>query len=444
LTSSRAHLFLSLFLIGIVLCLGWLTHRFESHLDLTANARHSLSATTEKVLNNLADPLEIIAVTGPDRTQREAITSLIDRIKDIKPDTELVFLNPDTDPAAIRELNASAGGELILRSGGRETRLKNLAERQLSNSLRQLNRQQDRKISFITGHEERSPTTLANDGWKTVADRLSAIGLVSREHSLVSEPTISLDIDLVVIAAPRRPYFPGEIASLNNYMNQGGNLLWLIEPYRESAAQNNLNYLSEYLGVEAVPGTVIDTASQGLVADSADFVVLNRFPVHPVTAILNSPILLPQVAALAVTPLAGQTALPLLQTEESSWTETGALAGAIAFDENSSEVAGPLLLGVSIERRLAQGTQRFAIIGDADFASSQFIDNGGNQAFTEALLLWLTGDSETLEFITQPAQDATLELDNRSIIVLSGLYLAVIPFVFLVLAILVRWIRGRA
>jgi len=229
LTSSRAHLFLSLFLIGIILCLGWLTHRFEFQRDLTANARHSLSTTTEKVLNNLTDPLEIIAVTGPDRTQREAIASLIERIKDIKPDTELVFLNPDTNPAAIRELNASVGGELILRSGGREARLKNLAERQLSNSLRQLNRQQDRRISFITGHEERSPTRLANDGWNTIAGRLSAIGLVSREHSLVSEPTIDPDIDLVVIAAPRRPYFPGEIASINNYLNQGGNLLWLIE-----------------------------------------------------------------------------------------------------------------------------------------------------------------------------------------------------------------------
>jgi len=444
LKSSRAHLFLSLFLVGIVLCLGWLTHRFETHLDLTANARHSLSATTEKVLGNLTDPLEIIAVTGPDKTQREAITSLIDRIKDIKPDTELVFLNPDTNPAAIRELNASAAGELILRSGGRETRLKNLAERQLTNSLRQLSRQQDRKISFITGHEERSPTNLANHDWKTVTDRLSAIGLVSREHSLVSEPTIDPEIDLVVIAAPRRPYFPGEIASLNNYLNQGGNLLWLIEPGSDIIAKNNLTYLADYLGVESIPGTVIDTASQGLASDSVDFVVLNRFPVHPVTAILNSPVLLPQVAALAVTPLAGQTALPLLQTEESSWTETGAMAGAIAFDENSSEVAGPLLLGVSIERRLAQGNQRFAILGDADFAASQFIDNGANQAFTEALFLWLTGDGETLAFITQPAPDATLQLDNRSIIVLSGLYLAAIPILFFVLAILVRWIRHRA
>jgi hypothetical protein len=189
---------------------------------------------------------------------------------------------------------------------------------------------------------------------------------------------------------------------------------------------------------------VIDTNSQALAADSPDFVLLDRFPTHPVTQTLVSPVLLPQAAALAVTPLAGQTTLPLLQTPTSSWTETGTLSGAISFDENTVEVAGPLLLGVTIERQLTQGTQRVAVIGDADFGSSQFIDNGGNQNFIEALMLWLTGEFNALEFGTQSAIDSTLTLSNNSIVLLSAVYLAGLPLLLLSTAILVRWRRRRS
>lgn len=440
--SSRVHLILSILLVCISLCLGWLSQRYSRALDLTANDRHSLSESSKSVLAALHGPIEIIAVVGPDAQQRSAISELVSRLQSEKSDITLEFVNPETNPAAVRELEAENGGALILRSGGRESRLKSLSERSLSNGLRQLNRDQDRRIAFITGHEERSPTKISNFDWSTVATRLSAIGLVSEEHSLVSDPVLGNDIDLVVIAAPRRPYFPGEIASLNRYLSQGGNLLWLSELNEASSTGPNLQFLSDYLGVDTLPGKVIDKASQEVLADSPSFVLLTRFPNHPVNTLLNNPILLPQASALAVTPLAGQTILPLLQTAEASWTELGELSGAVAFDDNTAEIAGPLLLGVSIERETPTSVQRIAVIGDADFASSQFVDNGDNQAFTESLMLWLTGESDSLEFVTQSAPDTVLTLDNRSIITLSAVYLAGIPLLLLLVGIVVRW-RNR-
>ena len=167
-----------------------------------------------------------------------------------------------------------------------------------------------------------------NDDWQVVSERLASIGLVSREQSLVSEPYLDDSIDLLVIAAPTQPYFPGELASLDSYLQRGGNLLWLTETTSGDAAGPDLSLLSNNLGVDVLPGTVIDTASQALAADSPDFVLLDRFPVHPVTSTLASPLLFPQAKALSVTPLAGQIIEPLLQTPESSWTETGSLTDA--------------------------------------------------------------------------------------------------------------------
>lgn len=442
--SSSLHTVLSLLIVGIVLVLGWFTQRFNTTVDITANNRHSLAPATELLLQSLNTPVDLIAVLGPDPQQRSGVEALVTRFQAFKPDINLRFVNPETDPAQARALNAAPGGELILRTGEREQRLQTLSERSLVDSLQQLSRDGDRDIVFITGHEERSPIQVGNDDWSIMSERLVNIGLVAREQSLVSEPYLNDDIDLVVIAAPKRPYFPGELASLDSYLNRGGNLLWLTERATTSEAGPDLSLLSNTLGVDILPGTVIDTASQALAADSPDFVLLDRFPVHPVTLNLASPVLLPQASALAITPLAGQIVEPLLQTPESSWTETGPLAGAIQFDENTSEVSGPLLLGVTIERTLAKGTQRFAVIGDADFAASQFLGNGANQSFMEALALWLTGDADELSFITQRAPDSELSLDNRAVIALSVVYLAALPLLLLLVAGIVRWRRKRS
>jgi hypothetical protein len=431
-------------LLGIILSLGWLFQRYNIAFDITANNRHSLTSTTHKVLESVTAPVELIAVLGPDKAQREGVKSLIARFQTIKPDLNLRFVNPETDPATARALKAAPGGELILRTEDREQRLQNLSERSLINSLRQLTQDGDQDIVFITGHDERSPVRETNDDWSIMAQRLASVGLVSREVSLVSEPYLADNIALLVIAAPKRTYFPGEIASINDYLSRGGNLLWLSEVASGNVAGPNLQIIADNLGVTTLPGIVIDTASQALDAASPDFVLLDRFPEHPITSVLSNAVLLPQASALAVTPLAGQTTLPLLQTPESSWTETAELSGAIAFDSNTTEVAGPLLLGITIERELPGTTQRFAVIGDADLGASQFVGNGGNQAFLETLFLWLTGDVDAIEFVTQRAPDSEVTLSNNAIIGLTAVYLAGIPIALLLTAVLVRWQRRRA
>jgi len=279
--------------------------------------------------------------------------------------------------------------------------------------------------------------------WARLGERLASIGLNSEDLSLVTNPRIGDDVDVLVIADPRRPYFPGEIAGLLEYINQGGSLLWVTEIGVTRQSGSGLQALSLELGAEPMPGIIIDTASQAANTGSASFVILNSFAQHPVTQGLNSPVLLPQAKALAITPLAGQTLLPLLQTPEASWTETGALEGAIQFDENSDEQSGPLVVGVTIEREIKGKQQRIAVIGDADFASDQFIGNGGNLAFSESLLLWLSGETDALTFVTLPAPDANLNLSSRSIVMISVALLFVLPALLFIVAGIAVWRRRR-
>jgi len=375
--STRIHLLLSVATLLIVLTLGWFAERFSVGFDLTANDRHSLTEGTRATLESLDASVEILAVLGPEPAVREAVTDLVARYQSIKPDVNLSFLNPDTDPARARELNAAPGGELIITGGGREQRLNSLDERSLTGALRQIGREGTKRLAFVTGHRERSPNASTNHDWLLITQRLAAIGFESSELSFVTTPVVPEDVDVLVVAAPLDPWFPGEIASLIEHVRRGGNLLWLLEtsthgevpdtatentsgtgPVLASAVETGpgLSLLATELGVETLPGRVIDTASQSLDLDTPDFVVLSAFPDHPVTASLRSALLLPQVRALNVTPLAGQTTLPLLASPESSWTESGALQGEVRFIICLFGIPVVLLLLALVARiRMARG-----------------------------------------------------------------------------------------
>jgi len=440
---AAQHIPLAALIIGIALALIWISGRTNVDADLTANNRHALSEQTVSAIKALQGPVDITAVIGPSANQRGTLTELVSRYQAHNPLINLLFVNPETDPERVRQLNADASGELIVTGMGREQRLQAVSERTLTGALRQLNREGERKLAYIIGHEERSAIEPASGNWTTLSSRLNSIGLNSEELSLVTHPRIGDDVDVLVIADPRRPYFPGEIAGLLEYINLGGSLLWVTETDLNRKTGSGLSALGLELGIDLLPGTIIDTASQAANDGAVSFVILNSFSQHPVTQGLTSPVLLPQAKALAVTPLAGQTLLPLLQTPESSWTETGALQGAIQFDDGGDERQGPLVVGVTIEREINGKQQRIAVLGDADFASDQFIGNGANLGFAESLMLWLSGESDALAFVTMPAPDASLVLSQRSIIVLSLGLLLVLPAALFLIAGITAWRRRR-
>ena len=97
--SSRLHVLLSLFVVLVVLILGWFSQRFTTSIDVTANQRHSLAPATTTLLRSLKEPVELIAVLAADPQTRRSVQTLVARFQEFKPDLSLQFINPETDPA---------------------------------------------------------------------------------------------------------------------------------------------------------------------------------------------------------------------------------------------------------------------------------------------------------------------------------------------------------
>ncbi len=428
---------------GIIGMLAWLSTQYSIQFDWTAGARNTVSEDTRALLDTLNEPVAITAYVGIDDLLRQQIRDLVGSYQRFKPDMTLEFINPDTVPEQLRELGITQGGAIVIGYRGASEHIQALGEQHLTNALLRLSRQEQRWVVFVTGHGERPPGGDTNFGMGTFGAELERKGL----HVQVVNPAdtaIPSNTSLLVLASPRVALLPGEVAAIQDYVERGGNLLWLSEP----GALPGLQPLIEQLGLLQLPGKVVDANSASFGVENPAFVVVTGYPNHPVTREMGMLTVYPEAAAIETNDQTAWEVQPLLTTLERSWTETGALEGEIRYDPDSDERAGPLDIGVALTRAKPGGNedeqQRVAVIGDGDFLSNTYLGNGGNLDFGQNLVLWLSHDDAFIDIRVRSAPDTTLVLNNTSIAMIGIGFLIGLPAMLLLGGLVIWWRRRRA
>jgi ABC-type uncharacterized transport system involved in gliding motility auxiliary subunit len=427
-------------LLGAVSLGAWLSaqHRWQS--DWTAAARNTLSESSQQVLNQMPEPINLTVYLGQADATRQAIVDLVARYQRHKSDISLEFINPETSPSSARELGISSGGEMIISYQGREQRLQNLSENTLTNALQRLLRSRERWVVFLSGHGERNPNGKANHDLEQFAAQLRQRGLQVRALNLVATPKVPDNTDLLVIAGPQVAYLPGEVAELRAYLSAGGNLLWLTDPN----TRPGLDALWADIALQRLPGVVVDAATQLLQVPTPDFALVTDYPAHPITQDFVTMTLFPQAAGLEVGESGIWQVTPLLQTLSRSWTETGTITGEVRFDEDSDERVGPIVLGVTLERRQAgSGEQRIVVVGDGDFLSNAYLGNGGNLELGVNMINWLNGEDELVKVERARARDVSLALSQTASALIGLGFLLFLPLALLAGGFTLWWRRRR-
>ncbi len=437
--------FVVLFL-GIVGSLAWLSSRYVHQADWTAGGRNTLTADSRKLLEGMEGPIRITAFARENEALRKPISDLIGRYQRVKDDIELSFVNPDTDPEQVRELGISLDGELLIRYQGRSEKIQQLSEQPITNALQRMARQGERWILFLAGHGERDPLGEANHDLGNFGRELQRKGLKVQTINLTLTPTIPDNTHLLVLASPQVPLLAGEVKLIRDYLNQGGNLLWLAEP----EGLQGLEPIAEDLGMELLPGRMVDATTQLFGINDPAFVLIPEYPLHPATRDLDSLTLFPEVAALEAQTEAPWQVDPLLTTLERTWTEVGPLEGDIQYDADTDERAGPLDIGLVFTRELdMQGDalenrqQRIVVIGDGDFLSNAFLGNGANLSLGLNLIHWLGHDDAFIAIRARSAPDTQLTLSPTAQAIIAFGFLFVLPGLLL-LSGLGIWLRRRA
>jgi ABC-type uncharacterized transport system involved in gliding motility auxiliary subunit len=311
---------------------------------------------------------------------------------------------------------------------GRSKKLNFIDESSLTNALLQLANADERWISFLSGHGERTPDGIANFDLGQFGKDLARRKIKAQTLNLATLPAIPDNSALLVVTAPAVPLLAGELELIKRYIQQGGNLLILTDP-----GNHNLDDLLKVFGLHQLPGTLVDTKSKLYGINDPSFVLASDYAPHPITQGFQTITVYPVTAALQIDEETDFASVELLKSAKDSWTEAGPIAGKISFDADGDEKQGPLVFAYALTRTLTGSgqvkpvEQRIVVVGDGDFLSNAYLGNVGNLDMGLRMINWLIHDDRFINIPAKVATDKSLQLSQMSVGIIGFGFLVVIP-----------------
>jgi len=462
-------------LAGILIVVNVILFRYCGRpIDMTREGTYTLSSLTVNQLSTLDRPVTFTMVFGNGARairQLERVRQLLDSYKVVNPQMiTLATRDPYSDPSALDEL-AKQVPELELRQGGGVVvieygrgdaaqylivRNQDLfqpipldparggldhyasaftGEDEITSALIRMREGKKSKVAFTTMHGELATSDLNPRGtgigyWKA---RLNKVGCDVIDLNLADE--IPSDLSLLVVAGPRTPFNPDEVARLQAYTDRGGPILLLLGNTEPTGLDDFIKSFNLAIG----KGIAIDQRYNLQRNPALVFALTQPGVKHPILDPLgaNRAVLVPAAAPLQVIGGPGSAGIqpgapaaapvnpelvpvPILWTSGSSWAETAPKASPLRMDRNVDK-PGPLLVGVAVaERPPARGAPggegggkpRLVLFSCPAIAVNWVQEN--EQTNLDILMnaaSWLRGRPDTQGIIPNPHVALTLSVD---------------------------------
>ncbi len=441
-THLQARLQNTIFMVLLFIIMGliaWLSIRYEIQADWTVNNRHTLSEASKKILAELTEPIKITVYVTKDNELRTAVRELIARYQRQADNITLHFVDPFYAPNEARQQDIQNKGEVRIQYKDRTEHLQFLSEQELTSALQRLLRP-PRLAVFLEGHGERSPTQSENHDLSEWAKALKNIGVNVQTLNFGEVPAVPAETDVLVIASARHKFLPGEITLIADYIDKGGNLLWLIDP--ETPLHNlKLETIANKFGLTIQLGIIVDPISQLFVNNPAVVsITTTGYAEHPVTSRIEQEVLtlFPHASGLIVAPSEdeGWEEMALLTTNQQTWSETET-EGTVEFNEET-DIEGPLNIAFALVRDKAEPVDNSEVHDDSEAHEEHEVESDDaktenenqnsaadkeNDAKIESDIQDSVADIETIEMDDAHLHDDTYE-EQRSIIVGDGDFLS--------------------
>lgn len=425
-----------------------LAHHYRYQADWTFGNRNTLSESTQQLLQNLQQPLQFVAYVADRGSIEQDLKRHVEKYKRFKTDTELVIVNPELAPERAKKDGIQHQGQVLVRVGNRQEVIDTLAEQTVANVLQRLARDGQREVIFLEGHKERQPLATNSAGMSTLTQALQAKGFHFQPHHLLRSTTIPDNTQFLVIASPQVEVTEGEVDIIKQYLQQGGNLLWLHEP----GSLYGLGALEVLLGIMINEGTVVDSNEalrKALGIKHPAVVPVIDYNGAEIARGMDTHTLFPLATSLERD---GQVEndweyQDFLLTLPSAWLEVDELKGNVVYEPSEGDISGPLSLGMTMTRSVKKTNgkvkqQRVVVVGDSDFMLNAFIGQVGNLSLSTAIFNWLANDDNLVAITATGAPDTRLALSASWLYGLGLLFLFIMPSLLLLLGIGI-WLRRR-
>lgn len=440
--------FVVLFLV-LVFLLGFLSYQYHAGRDVTQGGRNTLTEGSANVLKQMQGPINITAYVVKDNDTRKYINKFVERYQRVKPDISLSFVSPTEEPKATQEAGVKAEIELVVEYNKRSEHIippQAFIEQDMTNLLVRLSRTNQNAIMFLDGHGERSLIGIKNHDIGDFGKHLENKGFKLANPDLLIAQAVPNNGAMLVIASPQVDVTEVEVKKIRDYLDAGGNLLWLID---DETNLHGLQPIAEYLGIQLTPGMVVDLSAKRYGAD-AKVAFANQYGEHAITKNFMLRTLFPEARMVHAEGSYdnGWKVSNLVEVAPNGWLETGKVDDNVSFD-NKKDLPGPINIAVALDRKYGDKGQRVVVVGNGNFLSNTFLNNGGNLDLGVNIVNWLAGDDKLITIQPKPLKDVNIQIPGQGWASLLAQFVflgfsRVLPVALIVIGMVIWWRRRKA
>jgi len=443
--------FFVIIFIALIILLGFLSKQYTHTTDITQANRSVLTKGSIEILKNMQGPVNLTVFATNDNvsqndTFRQSMINFVQKYQREKPDITIKFINPTEEPKLAQDLGIRTDGEVIVEYNKRtEHIVPPFAEQELTNLLVRLSRTNEKPIMYLDGHGEKNLLGLKNNDLGEFGKQLEKRGFKFSNPDLTVLTDIPKEGSMFVVASPQVPVTEVEAQKIVNYLDNGGNLLWLLD---DSNLQG-LEDVAKYIGLEVSQTKVVDPGSLQF-GGNEDMTFALAYGNHPITQnfMLRTQFMNAHEVNAVGTYENGWEVSSLIEVGATGWlpSNTKPLRDKLIFD-GSIDKAGPINIAVALNRKYGEKGQRVVVVGNASFLSNYYITSGGNLDLGINMVNWLVGDDSLITIQPSPLKDVnvTIPSDAKSVFVawtVFHMFQYFIPIGLFILGFLF-WFRRR-
>ncbi|WP_373528496.1 GldG family protein [Nostoc sp.] len=343
----------TLAVLAILGLINFLGTRYHLRADLTETQLFTLAPQSRELVRVLP---QLVKVWVFDINQNPQDRELLENYQRQSSKFKFEYIDPQTRPGIAEKFGVKDYGEVYLESGDKRQLVQTvnqnerLSEVRLTSRLQQLTNSTTVKVYLLQGHGEHQLSA----GKSSISQAVQGLGdknYTTAPLNLAETSKVPQDAAVVIVAGPKRELFEGEVKALQEFLNQGGNLLLMIDPNTDP----KLDSLLQEWGVRLDNRLAVDVSGESVVGLGPAAPLVTEYGQHPITKDFgNGNSFYPVARPLEITSVPGVEATPLLLTKPypSSWAESDLQSEKLEFNADK-DIKGPLTLGVALTRKQA-------------------------------------------------------------------------------------------
>lgn len=455
-------------LLIIIIFLGnyYLSKNEFFHYDSTEQQVFTLAQKSKDILKALKQPVTVRAFYV---NKIDAVAeSLLNRYAKESDNFKWQFVDPEKNPGLMDKygINQSATLHFSYESGDNSKQVKivkDITEQEITNALHKLVSSSEKTLYVLTGHGEGDINAPYENGFLFLKEAIQGENITVNTLNLAETGSVPKAATAVLVFASKKSYIDAERKALEDYLQQGGNAIFLAEPKTGIEIANLVRPLGVNVGNDLVVDQILTKyTGPGLGVEP----IISSYGVHEITNNFKGETVFRTACSVtkAVNTPSATKVTELAFSGENSWAEKN-LEKLFSEKPTASldpdDIKGPISIAASFEGEYPKGSFlkeggktnnieqkgksiRVVVFGDTEFVNNSNLRKVYNNDLFLNSLNWVLGQGEEIIITTRNFRKTEKILSGdqfNSIFVLSCI---LYPELLLILGLGIWWSRKNS